>query len=127
MSIFHLLIPTRLTPVGRRLRDARKAIEKKNWSQGRTDGVRTGGPCAAAAITYHAGRRGRKKANYATPDEAMRAFADHNSLPYPKPDYSPTQRTTAWNDTLGRTREEVLAAFRNAEAWERRPMWGRYA
>jgi hypothetical protein len=102
----------RLTPTGRVLRRARRMIERQGWAQGRVGGVTGSGPCAAHAIVLAA----RKEP--VDSDVVMAAFADHNELPYRRPGYSPTQRTTSWNDTLGRTEEEVLAAFRAAEAVE---------
>lgn len=111
------MIFPRLTPVGRVLRRARRLIERKGWSQGRYDGTWTGGPCAASAIVKSAFKL-RVDA-----DVAVQAFADHNGLPFPRPDYTGTQRTTVWNDTPGRCEYEVLRAFRRAEAAETTPGW----
>jgi hypothetical protein len=102
----------RLTPTGHALRRARRLIERKGWAQGSHNGVRGPGPCAAQAIVLAARK---EPVNF---EVVLAAFATHNDLPYRRAGYSPTQRTTTWNDTLGRTKDEVLAAFEVAEAAE---------
>jgi hypothetical protein len=99
------------------MREARRWIKQEGWSQGRPGGVVTGGPCAAYAVVESAIWLRVDR------DAAILAFADHNDLPHPKPGYTGTQRTTAWNDTPGRTEAEVIAALRKAEAAETRPGW----
>jgi hypothetical protein len=111
------MIFRRLTPIGHVMRRARRWIERKDWSQGRYDGIWTAGPCAAHAIVQTAFKL---RVDH---DAAIQAFADHNDLPFPRPGYTGTQRTTNWNDTPGRTKVEVLAAFRKAEAAETAPGW----
>lgn len=107
------MIGRRLTRVGRVLRDARRLIEKEGWSQALGDGTPCTGPCAAHAIV-----RAARKQGEGLSDIAMARFANVNALPLRRPDYSPTQRTTSWNDTRGRTLQEVLGAFRRAERAE---------
>lgn len=103
-----------LTPTGRALRRARRLIQRKGWSQGSYKGVQGPGPCAAHAIVQTAPKE------LMPVETVMYAFANHNDLPFSRPGNDPTQRTTIWNDTLGRTREEVIAAFKVAEAVEQR-------
>lgn len=105
----------RLTPTGRVLRDARRMIQRKGWAQGRAGGASGPGPCAAWAICKSSWKG---KGKGPSSEQVLAAFANHNDLPYPRPDYNPTQRTTVWNDTLGRTKVEVIEAFLAAEAAE---------
>lgn len=110
------MIFRRLTPIGRVMRSARRRLEREGWSQASRGGATGPGPCAAWAICL-----ATHKLKDVPSDVAILAFANHNDLPFRKPDYTGSQRTTSWNDTPGRTKAEVLAAFRKAEAAETLP------
>ena len=79
------------------LRAAADVLERDGWTQGRFYDRSTHARCAVGAIHYVVNHKGVRAV------QAREAFADHVG-----------EMGSSWNDAVGRTAAEVIAALRAA-------------